>query len=138
MKVCSGHWATEECEVPGPVIVKVIREPGCWTCDSCTGRRCYIPGKVCRIREQSPHRKVCKKVWVPTVCEKEVVCIGWERETVVEKRCYKVCTMVPEQRFRTCSYQVCRMVPEQLVRTCSYKVCKMVREECSRAECDKV
>ena len=141
VKVCSGHWATEECEVPGPVIVKVIREPGCWTCDSCTGRRCYIPGKVCRIREQCPPRTVCKKVWVPTVSEKEVECVRWERETVVEKRCYKVCTMVREKCVKqvpvcvtrpvhyTKTIDVCRLVPKKVAYTVTRCVPKVVWRE---------
>jgi hypothetical protein len=97
VKVCSGHRATAECGVPGAVITRRVREPGFWTCDPCTGRRCYVPGKVCCIREQCPPRKICTKVWVPTVSEKQVECVRWERETVVEKRCYKVSTMVREK-----------------------------------------
>jgi len=99
------------------VITRCIREPGCWECDPCTGKKCYRPGPVRKVEEQCPPRTICKKVWVPEVCEREVECTRWERETIVEKKCYKVCRMVSEQRVKTCSYQVCRMVPEERVRT---------------------
>ena len=91
VKVCSGRWETETCEIPGPVITRCVREPGCWVCDPCTGKKRYVPGEVRRIEEQCPPRTVTKKVWVPEVCEKEVKCVRYERVTLVEKQCYKVC-----------------------------------------------
>jgi hypothetical protein len=126
VKVCRGHWETERCEIPGPVVTKCVREPGCWESD-CSGRRCYRPGPVKKIQVQCPPRTVCKKVWVPEICEKEVACVRYERETIVDKQCYKVCKMVREQRVKTCCYKVCKMVPEQRVKT--YQVCKMVPEQ---------
>ena len=69
-------------------------------------KRIYVPGKACLVEEQCPPRTITKKVWVPTVCEKQVECVRYERETIVEKQCYKVCTMVREQRVKTCTYTV--------------------------------
>jgi hypothetical protein len=97
VKVCGGRWETETYEVPGPVVTRCIREPGCWVCNPCTGRRSYVPGKVCKVEEQCPPRTVTKKTWVPTVWEKQVNCVRYENETIVEKQSYKVCKMVAEQ-----------------------------------------
>ena len=143
VKVCSGRWETECFEVPGPVITRCVREPGCWVWDECQCKCVYHPGKVTKVEEQCPSRTVTKKVWVPETIEKEIACVRYERETIVEKQCYKVCRMVSEQRVKTCTYtvcrmvpeqrvrtyQVCRMVPEQRVRTCNYQVCRMVPEK---------
>ena len=91
-----------------------------------------------------PRCKQCR-VWVPEVCEKQIECTKYVRETCVKKVPYTVCKMVPEQRVKTCTYQVChmvkevcekripytvcKMVPEQRVKTCTYQVCKMVPEQ---------
>ena len=47
------------------------------------------------------------RVWVPEVCEKQIECVKYVRETCVKKVPYTVCQMVPEQRVKTCTYKVC-------------------------------
>jgi hypothetical protein len=98
IQVPSGHWVTEEYEVPGPVIRKCVREPGTWTYDACGCKCCYTPG-CCRVEcVQCPPRKCCKKRWVSTCCEKEICCTKWVCEPRTKTCCYKVCHMVPETR----------------------------------------
>ena len=132
MQVHCGHWETETCEIPGPVITRCIREPGCWVWDECQCNCVYQPGEVRRVEEQCPPRTVTKKRWVTEIREKEVPCVRYGRETVVEKRCEKVCRMVPEQSVKTCCYKVCRIETEQRVKTCTSRVCKLVTEQCTK------
>ena len=138
IQVQSGHWETQEYEVPGPIVKKVVREPGCWVFDPCTCRCRYVPGKCHTVCHQCPPRKCVKKVWVPECIEKEISCTKYVCEPCVKQCTYKVCKMVPEQR--TCTYKVCKMVPEQRTKTCTYKVCKMVPEErtCTYKVCKMV
>ena len=89
----------------GQWLRKCVRQPGCWETD-CSGKRCYRPGPVKKVQVQCPSRTICKKVWVPEICEKQIDCVRYERETNVKKQCYKVCKMVQEQRIKTCCYKV--------------------------------
>ena len=107
VQCCSGHWETQCCEKPGPVVTKCCQEPGCWTLDPCSCRCVYCPGECKTVQCQCPPIACCKKSWVPEVCEKQIECVKYVRETCVKKVPYTVCQMVPEQRVKTCTYQVC-------------------------------
>ena len=130
VQVCCGHWETQVIECPGPVVRKCVQEPGCWVWDPCRCCCVYCPGECQIVEVQCPPRQICKKVWVPEVCEKTIQCVRYERETCMKQVPYTVCRMVPEQCVRPCCYKVCRMVPEQCVKTVCYKVCRMVPEQC--------
>ena len=122
----TGRWETQVCEKPGPVVTKCVQEPGCWVWDPCKCRCVYVPGQCKQVQIQCPPIRVCKKVWVPEIVEKEVECTKYVRETCVKKVPYTVCRMVPEQRVKTCTYRVCKMVREQRVKQVPYTVCKPV------------
>jgi nitrogen fixation protein FixH len=132
IQVRSGHWETEVCERPGPVITHRIREKGSWVWDPALCRTVYCPGEVKCIQVQCPPVRISRRVWVPEVCEREITCVRYERQQCVHTCTYRVRRMVPEQRVRTQTYRVCRMVPEQRIRTQTYRVCRMVRECRSR------
>jgi len=128
VQVCSGRWETQVSEIPGPVVRKCVREPGCWTWDPCSGRCVYMPGKVRVCKVQCPPRKVCKKVWIPEVVEKTINCVRYERSVVKEQVPYTVCRYVTEKKTKTCTYKVCRMVKECKTKQIPYTVCRMVPE----------
>ncbi len=87
---------------------------------------------------------ICKRVWVPEVCEKTIDCVRYERCVVKKQVPVTVCRWVSEPRTKTCTYQVChmvrecrtkqvpytvcRMVPETRTKLCTYRVCHMVQE----------
>jgi hypothetical protein len=96
---------------------------------------------------QKPDR-VCKRVWVPHVEEREVTCskIVYDQRakvvpytvtrTIPEVQTrdieYTVSRMVPMCNTRTVYYQVARMIPEQHTRTVAYSVTQMVPETGTR------
>src|SRR5207344_848725 len=107
-----GHWDTQVTECPCAVKTKCVQEPGCWVWDPCCCRCCYKPGKCCQVKVQCPPTKVCRKVWVPEVHEKQIDCVKYVQENCVKKVPYTVCKMVSEQRVKQCTYKVCHMVKE--------------------------
>src|SRR5690606_28849346 len=48
VQVNTGHWETVSEERPGPVVRRVVRDPGTWTWDPCACRCVYTPG-CCRV-----------------------------------------------------------------------------------------
>ena len=70
--------------MPGPVITKCVQEPGCWKWDPCCCRCVYCPGPCKQCQIQCPPVKVCKKVWVPEVQERQINCVKYVREMCVK------------------------------------------------------
>jgi hypothetical protein len=83
--VHSGRWEYRTEEQPGPVLQKCVQEPGCWKWDPCCCRCVYCPGPCKTVQIQCPPIKVCKRVWVPIVTQREVSCskVVYETRTKV-------------------------------------------------------
>ena len=47
IQVRGGHWETRTEEVPGPVVRRVVREPGTWVWDECRCK-CVTAGRLPR------------------------------------------------------------------------------------------
>ena len=60
--VKTGEWKTEQICVPGAIVHRWHREPGCWEFDPCTCCSRYIPGKLVRCEVQLPSRTICSVV----------------------------------------------------------------------------
>src|SRR5207245_657627 len=107
-KVCTGRYETVTEHIPGPVVTKCVRMPGCCVFDPCTCTSYYQPGPVVQQQYQCPGQTVCKKVWVPHE----------------ECRLVKECRMVCKPVCTTVQVPVCRKVPVTEMRACTRTVCR--------------
>ena len=138
IQVPSGHWETRVVECPGPVVQKCQQSPGCFDWDPCACRSLYKPGASQKVDVQCPPIKVCKRVWVPCVEEREITCHRTVYDTCTREVPYTRCHVVPETCTREVEYTVCQMVPVTNTRTVEYPVVRMTTEQRTRTVCQTV
>jgi hypothetical protein len=123
--VMSGHWETRtyECRPPVP------------PCGAGCGQK---EGASQKCDVECPPIKVCKRVWVPCVVQKEVTCTRTVYDCHNVEIPYTRCRSVPETQTREVQYTVCRMVPVSETRTVPYQVMRTTTEQHFRTVCRTV
>jgi hypothetical protein len=120
-----GEWCTEEYTVPGRKMVKWVREQEC-EFDPCTCKCVCKPGKWTKCETQCPEQVCSRRVYrTRTICC-EVPVTKNEKECIVEKVPYTVCSMEPCTINKTVSEKVTKMVPHTVTVKVPYTVCEQV------------